>query len=50
MKIVVFCFRYTDILQELGLTKDDVIAENSNMPEKRGRSRHGNTSGFYSNW
>ncbi|KAL4216322.1 hypothetical protein ACF0H5_024048 [Mactra antiquata] len=43
--------RYGSILQDLDLDdKDDVIPPDDVVPEKRGRSRSRNTSGFYSNW
>ncbi|WAR30070.1 hypothetical protein MAR_003638 [Mya arenaria] len=34
----------------MAINKDDVIQNDNVIPEKRGRSRNGNVSGFYSNW
>ncbi|XP_052786387.1 uncharacterized protein LOC128221822 [Mya arenaria] len=42
--------RYGDILRDMAINKDDVIQNDNVIPEKRGRSRNGNVSGFYSNW
>ncbi|XP_045184702.2 uncharacterized protein LOC123542772 isoform X2 [Mercenaria mercenaria] len=42
--------RYGSLLRELDLSSKDEIIPSENVPEKRGRSRSRNTSGFYSNW
>lgn len=42
--------RYDALLRELDIDSKEAIIPTDDVPEKRGRSRSRNTSGFYSNW